>query len=70
MQSLYTFSAAWGNTFKEAMKLATSSWAHSCSTRMVVVVVVVVVLVVTTHCAVSSPNQWPRPQSEQQQAVF
>ena len=69
---MFTFAAAWGNTFKEAMKLATSSWAHSCSTRMVVVVVVVVVvvLVVTTHCAVSSPNQWPRPQSEQQQAAF
>ena len=28
LQSLYTFSAAWGNTFKEAMKLATSSLAQ------------------------------------------
>ena len=70
---MYTFSAAWGNTFKEAIKLATSSWVHSCSTRMVVVDVVVVgvvVVLVKTHCAVSSPNQWPRPQSEQQQAAF
>ena len=57
LQSLFTFAAAWGNTFKEAMKLATSSWAHSCSTRMVVVVVVVVVLVVTDtlRCVLPEP---------------